>query len=352
MNEIFKKNKEMKQSKWNNLYRLPILLVGLLVVAFIVTSCSDDDEEDLLGNWIVRSDFEGDQRSSGVSFVIGDYAYVGTGFNGSDDEYYNDFWRYDLQLNYWQKIADFPGAARSSAVAFSIDGKGFVGTGYDGDDELNDFYEYDPATLQWTEKAEFGGSARRNAVGFSLEGYGYIGTGYDGSELKDFWQYNPSNDTWAAIPSLGGAKRKDATAFVIGSTAYVCTGIHNGSYEYDVWALEADLIGTEEFPWVEMQPLDEDDDYSIVRSGAVGFSMNNRGYVALGTSGSVTGTVWEYVPGSDTWIERTEFEGYSRTDAVGFTIGERGFMATGRNGSSYYDDLYEFRPLEEYDEDD
>jgi hypothetical protein len=139
---------------------------------------------------------------------------------------------------------------------------------------------------------------------------------------------------------------------VIGSTAYVCTGIHNGSYEYDVWALEADLIGTEEFPWVEMQPLDEDDDYSIVRSGAVGFSMNNRGYVALGTSGSVTGTVWEYVPGSDTWIERTEFEGYSRTDAVGFTIGERGFMATGRNGSSYYDDLYEFRPLEEYDEDD
>ena len=87
-----------------------------------------------------------------------------------------------------------------------------------------------------------------NAVGFAMEGYGYIGTGYDGSELQDFYQYNPSNDTWTDIPSLGG-KRKDAVAFVIGTTAYVCTGIHNGSYEYDLWALQADLIGTDTYPW-------------------------------------------------------------------------------------------------------
>lgn len=330
---------------------VPILAITFLFL--VISACDkDDDDEELLGNWIERSDFEGDTRSSAVSFVIGDYAYIGTGYNGSDDEYFADFWRYNPTLNFWEEIADFPGAGRSSAVAFSIDGKGYIGTGYDGDDELGDFWQYDPGSNSWTQKADFGGSARRSAVGFNLNGKGYIGTGYDGSELKNFYEYNPQNDTWTSIPSLGGSKRKDAVVFVIDNTAYVCTGIHNGSYEYDVWALNGDLIGSEEFPWTRMLDLDDDDDYAIVRYGAVGFSMNNRGFIATGTAGSITNTVWEYVPGSDVWIERTALEGSSRTDALAITVNNRAYITVGRNGSSYWDDLWEFKPTEEYDDED
>ncbi len=120
--------------------RLPliILLVALMAVS---TSCGDDDEDDdLLGNWIEKSDFEGFRRSSSVSFVLGDAAYLGTGFNGEEDEYYQDFWRYNVNQNFWQRVDSLPGVGRSAAVAFTIGNFAYPGLGFDGDDELKDFY--------------------------------------------------------------------------------------------------------------------------------------------------------------------------------------------------------------------
>ena len=338
------------KNKRRSFFLIPLILN--IVFSFTIIACQEDEEEELLGNWIEKSDFEGNTRSSAVSFTIGEYAYIGLGFNGSEDEYYADFWRYDVDLNFWQQVADFPGSPRSSAVAFSIDGKGYVGTGFDGDDELGDFWVFDPASNTWEQKADFGGGVRRSAVGFSLDGFGYIGTGYDGSDLKDFWQYDPDGDSWSQIPSIGGSKRKDAVAFVIGNTAYVGTGIHNGGYESDFWALQSDRVGIEEFPWEQLEDLDYDDDYEVIREGTVAFTLNNRGYIATGNSGYVTSSVWEYTPGSDVWEEKTSFEGSSRTDAVAFTINGQAFVSIGRNGSSYYDDIWEFRPDEDYDEDD
>jgi N-acetylneuraminic acid mutarotase len=342
--------KKYKSAYFGNLIPTIILISSIA----ILSSCNDEEEvSELLGNWVERSDFEGIARSSAVAFTIGEYAYVGTGFNNSQDEYYADFWRYDAKLNFWQQIADLPGNSRSSAVAFSIDDKGYVGTGYDGDDELSDFWQYDPSSNSWTPKTDFAGSARRSAVGFSLDGKGYIGTGYDGNNLKDFWQYDPSSDSWTQIPSLGGSKRKDAFAFTIGNTAYVGGGSHNGSFERDFWALNAVDIDSEVFPWQQLADLDEDDDYyDILREDAAAFSIDNRGFIATGNSGFITSSVWEYNPGSDFWEEKTPFEGSSRVDAIAFTINNRAYLTAGRNGSAFYDDIWEFYPTEEYDEED
>lgn len=61
----------------------------------------------------------------------------------------------------WVKVADFPGqTGRSGAVAFVMGNKAYVGTGYNGKDRLKDFWEYDPATNSGTRKADFGGTAR------------------------------------------------------------------------------------------------------------------------------------------------------------------------------------------------
>lgn len=325
----------------------------LLVILIGHSACESDEEEvEYLGNWIEQSDFEGRTRASSVCFVIDDKVYVGSGYNGSDDEYYDDFWVYDPQLNFWQAVAPFPGGGRSSAVAFSVGNKGYIGTGYDGDDEVKDFWEYDPATNTWTQKADFGGTARRNAVGFSLDGHGYIGTGYDGSNTKDFWQYNPATDTWVQIPSLGGSKRQGAVAFVVDDKAYVGTGTNNGSYEFDLWELDATLVGTDNFPWVEKEELDAEDDYELIRTGATAFSLNSLGYLIAGNRGSILSSVWAYNPRSDTWEQKTELEGAARDDLIGFTVGGRSFVALGKNGSSYFDDIWEFFPNEEYDEDD
>ena len=131
----------------------------LSLVLFAVLSCNkDSNTTSLLGNWVDLSDFEGVARYDAVAFTIGDYGYVGTGFDG--EVRLKDFWKYDSELNSWTQIADFPGAARNGAVAFSVNGIGYVGTGYDGQSKLQDFYSYDPSTDSWDTIADFEGSAR------------------------------------------------------------------------------------------------------------------------------------------------------------------------------------------------
>lgn len=328
-----------------------LFMTTLMLVFSSFQSCkTDDDDADTVGNWIRRSDFEGNTRSNAVSFAIGGLAYVGLGQNSDDD--LSDFWQYDPTADFWTKVDSFPGTPRRAAVAFTLNGKGYVGTGYniEKDEELNDFWEFDPAAPegnQWRQVADFIGTARYNAVAFAVNGKGYVGTGYDGNWLKDFFEYDPETDTWEQIVSLGGSKREDAVAFVVGDRAFVGTGRNNGAYVYDFW--EFDAVNKS---WESRLDLDEDDDYSIARHGAVGFSLDGYGYIVTGSNGSSQTSAWEYDTTTDTWTERTGIEGIARLDAVGFTVAGRSFVATGNGNGTRLDDIWEFRPKDEYDEDD
>ncbi|GAB3660595.1 kelch repeat-containing protein [Echinicola sediminis] len=325
-----------------NLFNLFLPLLAIISIS----SCVSDEEETSEGNWVRRSYFDGDNRSNAASFSIGDRAYIMGGYTG--DEYLSDFWAYNPEGDYWERKADFPGNSRSNAVAFEINGMGYVGTGYDGTDKLKDFWQYDPQTDSWKEVASFGGTARYDAVGFSLVGKGYIGTGYDGSEQKDFWQYDPQTDSWQQIISMGGAKRQGAAAFVIDDVAYVCTGINNGSYEFDLWALNGNTL-----EWTQKEDLDYDDDYTIYRTNACAFSIDGHGYISVGSQGSITGSTWEYHPSSDTWQEKTDFEGTFRTGASAFSVNnERAFVLLGKSSSLRFDDIWELQPFVDYDEED
>lgn len=317
---------------------------------FLLAACTSSDE-DPLGNWVVKSDFEGLPRGSAVSFVIGDKAYVGLGYNDDDDnEYLKDFWVYNPSTDRWDRLADFPGAGRTAAVAFSINGKGYIGTGYDGNKKLNDFWEYDPDKNTWTQKDNFLGGARYRAVGFSLNNYGYIGTGYgdDSTDKIDFYRYDPSAATgsqWIKVQSIGGSKRRGATAFTYNNKAYVCTGINNGVSLTDMWEYDPTADS-----WTKKVDLDDDDDWSIVRQNASSFVMDGKAYVFLGENSATLSDVWEYDFANNTWLAKTDFEGAARTNAVSFTVGGKAILATGQSGSYYLDDVWEFRPYEEYDE--
>jgi photosystem II stability/assembly factor-like uncharacterized protein len=83
----------------------------------------------------------------------------------------------------------------------------------------------------------------------------------------------------------------------------------------------------------------------------VAFTLNGKAYVAMGEKGSIVGDIWEYDPGTDTWEEKTGFEGSARMEAVAFAIGNKGYVTTGRSSSYRFDDIWEFDPLLEYDED-
>ena len=338
----------MKKNKI--LFNHQIILMVLVLALVTFTSCEDDDDEDLVGNWVEMSDFEGVPRSDAVSFVVNDLAYVGLGYDG--DERLSDFWSYDPVKDTWKQIADFPGTARNGAVAFAAGNKAYVGTGYDGTNKLNDFWEYNPATDQWSQIADFPGSARYGAIAIGLDDKGYVGTGYDGNYLKDFWEYNPAGNTWTQKVSVGGSKRKDATCFVINGLIYVAGGVDNGVYEEDFWAYDPDSDS-----WTGLRDIanttddDYDDDYlNITRINTVGLAANGKAWIMTGGQNTIGSTVWEYDPDTDLWEEKTGIEGSARMDAVGFVLNENCYVTTGRSSSYYFDDLWRFEPDEEYDE--
>jgi hypothetical protein len=88
-----------------------------------------------------------------------------------------------------------------------------------------------------------------------------------------------------------------------------------------------------------------DDKYSgIVGTNKVAFSINGKGYVATGGSGTTGDGVWEYDPSTDLWQQKTSFEGSPRMEAVGFVLGTNAYVTIGRDGSYYFEDLWGFGP--------
>ena len=319
---------------------------------FLLVACNKSDVTPL-GNWVKKSDFEGLPRGSAVSFVIDDKAYVGLGYNDDvGDGYLKDFWMYNSSTDRWDRIADFPGNARTAAVGFSINGKGYVGTGFDGNNKLKDVWEYDPVQNTWTQKDDFLGGARYKAVGFSLNNFGYIGTGYgdDSTDKIDFYRFDPTaaaGSQWVKVQSIGGSKRRGATAFTYNGKAYVCTGINNGVTLTDMWEYDPTADS-----WTKKVDLDNNSDWTIIRQNASSFVMDDKAYVLLGEKSSTLNDVWEYNFASDTWDQKTAFEGSARTNAVAFSVGGKAIVATGQSSSYYLDDVWEFRPLEEYNKND
>lgn len=339
-------------------YKLSLFAVLCAVILAPLSACDEDTEEDEseLGNWVRTTPFKGSRRSGAITFIIGDKAYLGLGYNG--DKYFTDFYAFDVNEGFWKNLAAFPGVPRERAVSFSINGKGYVGLGYNRDEdteELRDFWEYDPATNLWTQLNDFGGNARYNAIGFATGGKAYVGTGNDGSNyLGDFWEYDPATDAWQEIISYPGQKREEAIAFLLEGKAYICGGKNNGITDTEFWEFDAEAR-----TWTNRRPDDDEDYYdeftaAVRRSGAVAFTLNSRAYITTGiaSSGVVDNSVYEYDPFTQVWDKKTSFEGSSRTQALAFVLSDQIFVGTGQSGSTRYDDFWLFRPNEEYEEND
>jgi len=314
-------------------------LFFVVMVLVLSLSCKKNSTVSI-GNWLIRSSFEGIPRGNAASFVLGDKVYLGTGFNGNQtDEYLKDFWMWDTSRDFWTKLSDFPGEPRIGGVAFTINGKGYLGIGYNGKEKLKDFWEFDPATNLWTRKADFGGSARYGAVGFSLGNKGYLGTGFDNNDNRDFWQYDPSTNQWSQIASMGGEKRENAVAFTINGKAYVCTGVNNGVNLIDLWQFDPGNGA-----WTEKNKINVNTAWTVVRANGCAFTLGTKSYVGFGYNSGVRNDIWEYDPVGDTWTIKTPFEGSARQDAVSIVVNNRAYIATGRSGSAFFDDVWEFKP--------
>lgn len=313
------------------------------------TCCNADMD---LGNWVKRSDLNGTGRSEAAGFTIGNFSYLGTGWDGVSKRF-GDFWKYDPSTDSWTQVAGLPqGAERSSAVGFSVNGFGFCGTGFDGNNYLNDFYKFDPVANMWTKTTSlFPGTKRSEAVAFGIGNLGYVGTGFDGTDgLADFYSYDPAADSWKYI-GYPGHKKYGAVTFTYNNQGYVVTGVDSGTMQTDFWTLNPNADTSK---WTELRQISNyskdsyDDGYTnIARWNAGAFVIGDKGYISTGENGLYYTYTWEYDFASDLWIQKTPLEGPATSGAVGFGVSGKGFLATGRYAlgqAAASDNLREFQP--------
>ena len=53
-----------------------LLLLFSIYNLSILTSCSNDDDDEYVGNWVRVSDLDGKPRSNAAAFVVGSKAFV------------------------------------------------------------------------------------------------------------------------------------------------------------------------------------------------------------------------------------------------------------------------------------
>ncbi len=357
-------------------------------IALLVASCSKSTTStaETSGDWVHRTDANFSGRSEAVNFVIGNYVYVGTGFDnyasnypGINTAFYdggksNDLFRFDPAANTgagsWKQLSNMidaslsdTAAVRSSAVAFVCNGKGYVTTGMGVKYRLQDTWEYNPGTNLWTRKMDLpdenptikGSGARFDAVGFSLKNLGYIAGGYSNRDLADLWQFDPNANNWTAKTGMAGSGRSSAVAFTYhDSLAYVVTGKNNGAtlkdFIYynpttDSWGTKRNITNTSADAY--------DDDYTdIIRYNAVAFVLGDNAYLTTGQSSGYTSKTWVYDINGDQWTRKTPYQRSLRDGAIGFTVNGRCFVGLGSGGGSYFNNMSEFQPDVTYNSND
>lgn len=259
-----------------------------------------------INGWTQMADFAGDPRSEAVGFSVLGKGYIGLGYDAITN--FKDMYEYDPSANTWTAKADFgttmpaqthPPAGRYGAVAFAIGNYGYVGTGYDGTSK-NDFYKYDPSADIWSAIASFPGEKRMSAVAFVAGNNGYVGTGiYNGIYQKDFFQYNPTTGLWKRMSSLNNTvnnvtydiRRYGASAFSINGKGYISTGTYT-SVLANTWEYTPPTGDTGLGYWVQKGNFE-----GSARTGAVGLTIGNRGFLLSGKNGnSRYGDMWELKP--------------------------------------------------------
>lgn len=286
--------------------------------------------------WTKIGDFPGGERSKALAFKVNGKYYVG--FGESYGFFKIDLWEYDPLSGIWsQKQA--PPDAISGGVSFVIGDYAYVGQGASNSAPNDRFWKYDAENDSWVQLNDFpgyGGHAEiSGATAFSHEGYGYVLNGRETFTWdKEFWRYDPSDDIWTRLEDFPGDPRHLSSHFKIGDNLYVSGGagsygsgntvFYNDLWQYNIttgsWTEKEDFPGTG-------------------RIAGVGFSIGGRGYVGLGWQGPTDyysndaeyfSDLWQYDPETDSWKEMSEFPDLTRTYAFVMEFEDKIWIGTGR----------------------
>jgi len=183
----------------------------------------------------------------------------------------------------------------------------------------------------WIPKANFGGPNRADAVGCAINGKGYLGTGYTTGYSKDWWEYDTLTNAWTQKADFMGNSNVEGTCIgIIGKVYFLPFSNGNNFYMYDpltnTWTMKATFPG-------------------LQRQGAIGFTIDNKGYFGLGGVNSPNphkNDLWEYDPATDSWNQKADLPAAARMFAAAFSIGSKGYIGTGSSSSGTLSDFWEY----------
>src|SRR5687767_15239295 len=116
----------------------------------------------------------------------------------------------------WTQKATFGGGGRHRPFSFVIGNKAYVGGGWQGTIMYWDFWEYDPASNTWTQKAMLP-TTMWTCTGFGIGNRGYVTWGTLNTTM---YVYNALTNSWAVAPSCPGSGWWEAEGWVYNGKGY------------------------------------------------------------------------------------------------------------------------------------
>lgn len=300
-----------------------IFAIGFVLMIFSQNKIKGQD------TWTRMNNFPGSGRKGAIGCTLGVKSYVGLGFDGV---YHKDLWEYDPVSDTWVQLPDMPGQARAYAACFALGNNIYITTGYNGI-FLFDTWVYNTSTHTWSAGVNFPGGPRQGCISTVIGDRAYVGLGYDGAFRKDFYEFDASSNIWTPRTNFVGEGRIYASAFSIGTKAYVGLG-YNGTYLSDFYVYDR-ASNT----WSSINGL------GYGRSGAVGFALHQKGYIALGDDGStLLNDLWEYDVNANLWSRKSNLPALPRENSISFAFSDAAYISCGGdNATGYFNDLWKWQ---------
>ncbi len=147
-------------------------------------------------------------------------------------------------------------------------------------------------------------------------------------------------DSWTQKASLPADDRAAAAGFALNGKGYIGTGIKFGGptqFHNDFWEYDPTTNS-----W-----LQKADFGGTSRSGGVGFSLLGKGYIACGYDANIVQQdMWEYDDVLNTWTQKASLPGPGRNYTVALTIDSFAYIGTGYDASiASYNDFWQYNPV-------
>lgn len=332
----------------------------------------------LTDSWRRRADFPGLDRNSAVNFSIDGLAYFGFGSPGGVRE---DFWRYEpgviglqnptnleitnvtqnsMAISWDDNTDDEIGfllefsttgtpdkewlTTEPNVTSVNIDGLSANTTYFWRVKAITDQAEsgasnadFENTGPNWVRKKDFPGKILFEASEFAIAGNIYYYEGALGSQT--LWTFDPDPGEWTQRAEFPGAPRNNASTIVIGHKVYLIGG-DTGSYSSEVWEYDSQVN-----LWTQKQDFPGEP-----RIGSSGVELQGIGYLFFGET-TINGEnnlseVWEYTPGTDTWIRKNDFPGPASRRGSAHTIDDKIFVALGDpdGNTDEQDNFFQYTP--------